>query len=885
MDKVFFNGRFNNLQDVDSSFDKTAAELDFYRIRSLVAQNAASDEGREFFEGINPSTDFYEVERRKAMGREWNSYIGSTRPQAISYWPPVKKSFELLGKEGAQLSAAQFFSLAQFFTCCTKAVSLLQEASTELKIPELLKASSSIDKSQLDMAAKKIFSVIDSDGNVKDLPELREIRNRISSLRKEAENALRRYTSDTRLSGILQSNVPVLKGGKELLAVRWDKKSEVSGIIHEVSSSGQTVFIEVEEAVKANNSLVQAQYELEEKIRTILRNLTLEIGFCRESARQAHSAMILLDTTFACARWQKSVHGVFAENCDLQKEPPSIKGARHPLLGDKAIPVDINFMDGKRVLIITGPNTGGKTVTLKTIALFALMNQAAFPLPADEGTRLPYFDRVFADIGDEQSIDESLSTFSAHMKKIASMEKHATEKSLVLLDELASGTDPQEGGAIAMAALDEFIERKSFVIVTTHHGILKNYGYTNHSCVNASVEFDQQTLSPTYRLMMGVPGESHAIDIAMHSGLSKKLIQKAKEYISTQQADVSALIKGLTAKHEEMDALIREQKDARDKLAIKEVELSEREIEAKQREIELRELEAKQNFASLREARSRLENLVRELREGEITREKNLKVRQFIKEFEEEAEKKESQIEEERLLLEKQQDALKEKEAFFAENGIKFTKESRHSNSSKSSKKTKRRISNTEALKSAKPIPKEENDRYAKKTFEQPKKIIPQLAPGVEVLAGRERRKGTLVQKEKNGESWSVQFGAIRMSVPTRQLQAPPLEGTGSGQTQAIQKADYVLESAASSEGDSRPQFELRLLGMRYEDAIKSLERQIDLCTITNFANFSIIHGKGSGILQQGVHDYLSHHPAVKDFHFARPEDGGTGKTYVELHT
>ena len=183
MDKVFFNGRFNNLQDVDSSFDKTAAELDFYRIRSLVAQNAASDEGREFFEGINPSTDFYEVERRKAMGREWNSYLCSTRPQAISYWPPVKKSFELLGKEGAQLSAAQFFSLAQFFTCCTKAVSLLQEASTELKIPELLKASSSIDKSQLDMAAKKIFSVIDSDGNVKDLPELREIRGRISSLR------------------------------------------------------------------------------------------------------------------------------------------------------------------------------------------------------------------------------------------------------------------------------------------------------------------------------------------------------------------------------------------------------------------------------------------------------------------------------------------------------------------------------------------------------------------------------------------------------------------------------------------------------------------------------------------------------------------------------
>lgn len=880
MDKVFFSGTFSASSNNEEAFDESAEELDFYRIRNLIAQNAVSDEGKDFFSGINPCTDFYEVERRKQAGREWNAYLHSKYPQAVTYWPPVKKTFSLLAKEGTQLTALQFFALAQFFNSCTKARSLIEEASGKLKIPELLKVCSIIESQELANASKKISDVIDSDGQVKDLPALREIRTRISSLKKEAENAIRRYTSDSKLNAVLQSNVPVLKGGKELLAVHGDRKSEVKGIIHEVSASGQTVYIEVEEAVKANNSLVQAQYELEEKIRAILRDLTMEIAFCKQSAQKAHEAMLFLDTTFAAARWLESVHGVFAEQCDLKKEPPLIKGARHPLLGNKAIPVDINFMDAKKVLIITGPNTGGKTVTLKTVALFALLNQAAFPVPAEQGTRLPFFDRVFADIGDEQSIDESLSTFSAHMKKIALMEKYATEKSLILLDELGSGTDPQEGGAIAMAVLDGLIERSSFVIVTTHHGVLKNYGYTNPSCINASVEFDSKTLSPTYRLMMGIPGESHAIDIAARSGLSQNAIQKARNYISTQQADVSVLIKGLTERHKEMDELLKSEQEKQEKLLRKEVSLSMREVEFKQKEIELKELEQKQNFAFLKETRSRLENLVRELREGEITREKTLKVRAFINDIEDDVKQEEEALEKQKEELENKNEELKKQTAYWSENGIKFTKEGKRE---RSLKKTKKRLSNTEALLNAKTYANAENSfKEAKKERRSLQNIVPELAPGIEVLAGRERRKGTLVQSNKNRQSWTVQFGAVRMSIPTKQLQALPV--TKEAENYLQKNVSYVFEEDDSTLKDSRPQFELRLLGLREEEALKALARQLDLCMLHNFFSFSIIHGKGSGILQQSVHDYLSHHPLVKDFHFALPEDGGTGKTYVELY-
>jgi DNA mismatch repair protein MutS2 len=740
-----------------------------------------------------------------------------------------------------------------------------------MEIPTLCEIASNMPS--LKSAGEKIFSVISEDGEIRDLPSLRSIRSRIASLKKDVDSAVRRYVSDPSLASALQSTVPVYRQDRELIAVRSDRRGEIRGIVHEVSGSGQTVYVEPEEIVRANNEIIQAEYELQAEVGRIFRELTFALGEWREDFMSCHGAMLELDVTFAASCYQNIVGGVFAETADLSLEPPVILQARHPLLGSNAVPVDIRFMDGKRVMIVTGPNTGGKTVTLKTIALFSLMNQAGFPVPAAEGTRLPYFSSVFADIGDEQSIDESLSTFSSHMKKIAAMIEHADDRSLLLLDELGSGTDPLEGGAIAMSVLDTLIERKSFVVVTTHHGILKNYGYTNPACTNASMEYSAETMAPTYRLLMGVPGESHAIDIALRSGLRSDVVENARRYIASEQADVSALIQGLTAKHAELDSLLQKQKSEERRLEDLRLRLEKKGIANKEKEVEIKNWEHSKSSEFLSDARSRLENLVRELREGEITREKTLSVKSFISDLEEEIESQVDEISRQEEKISEEKNQLEKDEIRFAENGmlIKQAKEK----SGASNKKTKRRTSNAEALKSAsvqdiKPLAK--ND---KKSEGRISLSAPLLSPGTEVYAGKNRMRGILEKENKDG-SWTVVFGSMKMNMKRKEIIPVKVP-------ERILKPDVLVETSTEFEKDERPVFELRLLGMRQEEAMRALERQLDLCMIYNFKAFSIIHGKGMGILQQSVQDYLGHYPGVKDFRFAPPEDGGSGKTYVTL--
>lgn len=847
---------------------QVARDFDFYRIREKVASLAASEEGKFFLLSRESSSDIDEVSKLKSLGREWSKYLNSRFPSALKSWPPVKEIFSVLKVEGASLSHEQIFALGLFCTYTDETCSCIKSASLELEIPELLKIAQSMPS--LENARNKIFSVIDiSTGEVKDLPAIREIRKKIASLHKEIEYALKKYTSDSTLNSALQNNVPALKADRELLAVRSDHRGSIKGIVHEVSASGQTLYIEPEEIVRANNQLVQEEFNLQSELNKIFKELSDSLREYCSDFILSHDSMLLLDSTCAAAKYQSEVNGVFAENCDTKKEPPLILNARHPLLAEKAVPVTINFMFGKNVMIITGPNTGGKTVTLKTVALFSLMNQAGFPIPADEGTRLPFFNSIFADIRDEQSIDESLSTFSSRMKNIALALENADEKSLVLLDELGTGTDPLEGGAIAMAVLDSLLEKNSFVLVTTHHGVLKNYGYTNSKCVNASVEFNAESLRPTYKLLVGMSGESHAIDIALNSGLPQKIIEQAKSYISNQQADVSSLIKGLTEKHIELEELIKIQKEKQEELSLKELKIHSREIKMLQKEIELNQLEHSQSSTFLQEMRSKLENLVRVLREGEITREKTLSVRKFISVTTKEIDEQEKNIEDKRSFLEKEKSEFQNEENKILQNGMKLSSLKVKKSFSSKNKKSKSRLSNSEALKNASVL-KVENSN-AKKIKKQEL-----LKEGSEVLVGNEKRKGVLVRKVKN-EIWQVQFGSMKMNFP--QSQIIPLENKIVDRSVSI-----VIERDSENEKNNEaPKFELKLLGMRAEDAIKSLEHQLDLCVINNFKKFSVIHGKGNGILQQAVSDYLNHCSSVKEFYFARPEEGGTGKTYVEL--
>ena len=837
--------------------------LDYFRVRNQVASYCKSEEAKVELENRLPFTDLNTIQEHKNRSIEWQLFINSGVKNPLRGFETIKPLFKRMKVEGNALELEEIYYLGNF-TKITKDVKEvfainstddINKNSNQNQTPLLSEIANEIPS--LEVAENAIFRIIDEKGELKDLPEIRAIKQNILKIRNEIDSVIKSFTNNAELKDALQSSVPALRQDRQVLAIKANHRGKIRGIVHEVSGSGQTVFIEPDEAVRKNNELIQEEYRLQQEIKRILRELTNTLKEFTEDFQLAHEKMLVLDTSYAVARYGIETDSVFAQTCTGEFQSPILKQARHPLLGAKAIPIDVEFSKeanegrGHRVLIITGPNTGGKTVTLKTIALLSMLNQSGFPVPAKEGTMLPIFTNVFADIGDEQSLDESLSTFSGHMKNIAHALKNADKNSLILLDELGSGTDPQEGGAIAMAVLDELIKKDSFVLVTTHHGILKNYGYTHQSCTNASVEFDSETLSPTYRILMGVPGESHALDIAKRNGLPLDICQAASDYITDKKADVSALIKGLNEKHEELANIEAEVRRKEQKVNEKWRKIDLKDLRVKQKEYELREIGYKKSRDFLDESRKMLENLVRELREGEITREKTLKVKETIAKLTE-------AVEAEKVNLQEEKDLLLKAEAEQADKVSPVSKEAQSSSS----------VGPWETV---------------------------TLKPGFKVTFGRNKMEGVLVGKTKNN-LWTVQVGSMKFSAKESELTLLS-KAQNSGVSVELDKeipkkatdsfenygTDNRVKFGSSVIHSEKPVFELRLLGMRYEEAVKALEHQMDLCAIHNFKSFSVIHGKGNGVLQQAVQETLKKYTCVKEFHFARPEDGGFGKTYVTL--
>ena len=845
---------------------KTLQEIDYYRIREEITGYCVSAEGRQKLLEREPLRKTEEIENLKNLSREWSLFFSAGRANPVSSWEPVHPLLAVIKARGAALSLEQVHYLGQFVTSINSVKKAVQLHAQELSLNLLgQKVAELPDISDME---KKIFRIITPDGEMRELPEIAAIRKQIASLNAKIRTVMQSFTSDQKLSDVLQSNIPVLRNGRQVLAVKASLQNRIPGIVHEVSQTAQTVYVEPEEAVLCSNELIQKEFELQAVIKKILTELTESLQPSIPAIKQALPIMCLFDTTQAAERWGASHFCIYA--IEAGKEPPLLLKARHPLLGDKAVPIDIRFMEGKRVLIITGPNTGGKTVSLKTFALLSMLNQSGFPIPAGEGTRLPVFSNVFADIGDDQSLDQSLSTFSGHMKNIAQAVNSAKADTLILLDELGSGTAPQEGTAISMAVLDELIKKQSFVLVTTHQGILKNYGYTNPCCINASVEFNQDTLSPSYHLLMGVPGESHALDIAQKSGLPSGICRAARTYIATEQADVSALIRGLNRKHVELNKIQKEAEARAAEAQQKLDKLKERELEIRRREADLKKGKQQELNDFLIHSRRQLENLVRTLKEGEITREKTLSVKQFIADLTEDTMRLDAKVEaeEERLARDEQK---------FAEEKAKNA--GKHLTGS--NKKTKKKMSNAEALKYA-----TSNAEIASQTLPENKSQKAVSAapltfqPGALVKAGS-GSEGVLLEQVKKG-LWQGQFGSIKMQMKEKDLRL--IKGADT-ENQLPLKADVSIELADSNSNGiyERPVFELRLLGMRADEAVHALERQIDLCVLHNFPHFSVIHGKGDGVLMQAVSDYLSHCPVVAEFSKAPAEDGGAGKTYVTL--
>jgi len=808
--------------------EKTQSLLEYPQIMENVASHAASEEAAAILRESKPVYDAQEAEKTKTKVVAIHTLIKSFSDEPHSWLPSIGFLLPKIETSGTVLDIDEALAIGLFIerACELRNWIIKDRSGTEQEttgktalfamlgyIPDSIEGGSFPN---CDPVAAEIFKVIDREGNLRDIPALRAIRRRISSLEKELKSAVGKYSTNDEYKRMLQSPLPSQRDGRTVLAVKANFRGRVRGIVHEVSSSGQTIFVEPLDVVEKNNEILLEKRNLDAEIHRILRELTEKISSFAGDLKQLHLTIIQLECLRARARYSLSTKGHFAKGEGEKPETLVLKQARHPML-KKAVPINIEMKNSTRTLIITGPNTGGKTVALKTLGLLAMMNQSALALPLEEGSILPSFDGIYADIGDEQSINQSLSTFSAHITNISAITANATENSLVLLDELGSGTDPEEGSAIAMAVLDFLIEKKSRMIITTHHGILKNYGYTKQGVENASVEFDAQTLSPTYKIINGIPGESRALDIASANGLDTKIVERARRYIDEEKADISALISGLEQKHRELAGI--EQRSALEQNRLREEKRKAdlKELRLRQKEAELKRETVGKLQQFLRESRKTLENLVRELKEGEVDREKTLKVKEFLNDL--------------ARNVENEGEALDEEERAIREQLLK--------------------------TEDASPV------------------CTAGFAPGMEIFAGSSKQRGVIVRagkKREDGNSWVVKIGSLKMTLSEKELTpAAPVKNAGS--------ASWAAEYGASGGAV----FELKLLGLRLEEATEALRRQIEAAALCNLKTFSVIHGKGTGILQKGIHDYLKNDPAVADFYFSRPEFGGSGRTEVVL--
>jgi DNA mismatch repair protein MutS2 len=799
--------------------EKTVKLLEFDTIRNRVAACALSEEAAKRILADVPKIDQEGTNALKGLVSAALDRINESDSERRDSIPDIAELVPKLGVEGTVLEIDEAYALGIFIERGEALKTWLGKTETETPLTVLLS-----DLPDCTPVSTEIFRILDKEGKLRDLSEFRDIRRRIQTLTKDLETAGMKYTGNDETRRMLQSGVPSQRDGRMVLAIKANYRGRIKGIVHEVSSTGQTLFVEPEEIVEKNNELLIENRRLEAEIRRVLREMTGRISAAHDNIAKFHEGIVHLETLRARARYGFETRGKFAA---LDPEGAFIlKKARHPLLGAKAVPLDFAMNGNTRTVIVTGPNTGGKTVALKTAGLLALMNQFGLPLPIDEGSCLPIFDGVYADIGDEQSISQSLSTFSSHMTNIANICSIAGEKSLVLLDELGSGTDPEEGSAIAMAILDHLIEKRSRLITTTHHGILKNYGYTREGVENASMEFDSKTLSPTFRIVMGIPGESRAVDIAARNGLGADIVAKARTYLAEEQADISVLINGLREKHRELDAATEAGKAEEQKLREERRRADLKELRLRQKELHLKTEGAGSLRRLLEESRKQLENLVREVKEGDITREKTLKVKEFLSDLE-------ASVKAENAGLEKEEDDLAEERRRLEDEGS--GPGGRNSSSGSGSAQ-----------------------------------LV--LEPGAWVKAGSRGSRGRIIRADKKG-SWIVELGALKMSFAEKDL-VP---------VQSPKEEIKPLISAADLAPASPVQMEINLRGMRLDEALEALRQQVDAAVLSGMHEFSVVHGKGDGILQKGVHDYLRREKSVADYYFSRPELGGFGRTEVIL--
>jgi DNA mismatch repair protein MutS2 len=657
---------------------------------------------------------------------------------------------------------------------------------------------------------QEIYHCIEEDGTVADRasPTLRDIRAQMKILRERIYRRLQEILQKHGAS--VQESVITQRGDRFVIPVKAGQKEQIPGVIHDTSSTGVTLYIEPYSIQEHGNKLRQQRRQEQIEEEKILRELTQKIAASQDDLEYLLAIATALDLARARARYSIWLDAYPPQFIPLhEKQTIILRNLRHPLLiwqhrhenGADVVPITVEIEPKIRVIAITGPNTGGKTVTLKTLGLAALMAKAGLFVVAREPVEIPWFEQVLADIGDEQSLEQSLSTFSGHIHRIIRIIKANSPNSLVLLDEVGAGTDPAEGSALATALLKYFADHAGLTMATTHYGELKTLKYQDERFENASVEFNDETLSPTYRLLWGIPGRSNALSIAQRLGLDSAIITAAKELVGGFSEDINRVIGELERERREQEQKAKEAQKLLDATEKFYKEVSQKALSLQEREKTLKRYQEEEVQKALTQAKSEIAQVIRELQQGDKTAQKAQKARALL-------------------------DGITERE-----------------------------------------LPKVEKPSSSYLPQVGEKISIPRLGQTAEVLS-------------LSATDAVVRFGLMKMTVELQEIES--LDGkkveiitkpSPPPQPPSVAKSPPPLIQTSQNTVDIR--------GSRVAESEADLEKAIALAT--NYGLLWIIHGKGTGKLRQGVHEFLERHPQVSRYELAPQKEGGTGVTIAYL--
>ncbi len=782
-------------------------KLEFNKVLENLSKYCSTDLGKELAMQLTIYHDANIVKQKLAETEEAVNLV--FRNSLPSFYNICDIHKYILRLESSQtLTIKGLLDLNTIFVCAKDLKSYFAKDYIDVNDFPILEAHFSNLYSNEGVINKITSSIIDENTlDDKASPELQRIRKKIRNLEQDIRSKLNDMIHSSSFSKYIQENVITIRNGRFVIPIKEEYRSQVKGFVHDVSNAGSTLFIEPISIFEWNNEINQLKLEEEVEIEKILQQLTSLFYPYIEELQKNVEIICTLDFIFAKAKYSKAISGI-TPIINTKKEIHLIN-ARHPLIDShKVVPISLELGKDFSSLLITGPNTGGKTVTLKTVGLLTCMACSGLNIPADEHSSIFVFDNIFADIGDDQSIADSLSTFSSHMTNIVEITKQANKNSLILVDELGSGTDPVEGANLAIAILDYFKNLGSLTIATTHYQELKKYALVTAGFENASVEFDIETLSPTYKLLIGVPGKSNAFEISQKLGLNTSIIKKAKSLMSSNDVQFEELLKNIY----DNQLSIEKEKEK---------------IEADSKEI------------SLLKEKLQKQNIEKEKQEKEIINTAKTKARNILLEAKEDANE----------IIKELSNATNSKEVNTLRNSL-----NTKINAIKLEKTTSNTVDDSQKLR--------KEDIY----------------PGKEVLVPSFNQTGTILSNVSRNNEVQVQIGSMKINLNIDQLQNSKNANSGkkSSYTTTHSPSPHISKSKTV-----KP--EINVIGMNVEEATFVIDKFLDDCSLARLETVRIIHGKGTGKLKNGIHQFLKTNAHVKSFRLGTFGEGEMGVTVVEL--